>query len=307
MTEINYHKVTIVMTDGQEFETRSTYGKEGDRIKLDRDPLTHPAWTGSLTSGSASYIASESLKSQEVSKLLKKLNFINITEENKSEIDLLIVVGGDGFMLRTLHNYVIENKNTHVYGVNTGNVGFLMNKCFKDLIDHIEHATLAQLTLLKMEATDTSGKRYHYIAVNEVYVFRKANQIVEMNITINDKLKVEKFRGDGVILSTPTGSTAYNFSAGGPILPLNSNLLALTSINSYYPRHWNGALISNDTIVQIDINDTKNRPALVVSDYKEFHNISQIKIQKDHENTITLLFDKDYPLNERIFDRQFLY
>ncbi|PRD36079.1 UNVERIFIED_CONTAM: nadK [Trichonephila clavipes] len=307
MTEINYHKVTIVMTDGQEFETRSTYGKEGDKIKLDRDPLTHPAWTGSLTSGSASYIASESLKSQEVSKLLKKLNFINITEENKSEIDLLIVVGGDGFMLRTLHNYVIENKNTHVYGVNTGNVGFLMNKCFKDLIDHIEHATSTQLTLLKMEATDTSGKKYHYIAVNEVYVFRKANQIVEMNITINDKLKVEKFRGDGVILSTPTGSTAYNFSAGGPILPLNSNLLALTSINSYYPRHWNGALISNDTIVQIDINDTKNRPALVVSDYKEFHNISQIKIQKDHENTITLLFDKDYPLNERIFDRQFLY
>ncbi|WP_423349177.1 NAD kinase [Wolbachia sp. wLmal] len=256
------------------------------------------------------YVASPSPKSQEVSKLLKKLNFINITEENKSEIDLLIVVGGDGFMLRTLHNYVIENKNMHVYGINTGNVGFLMNKCFscsEDLIDHIEHATSTQLTLLKMEATDTSGKRYHYIAVNEVYVFRKANQIVEMNITINDKLKVEKFRGDGVILSTPTGSTAYNFSAGGPILPLNSNLLALTSINSYYPRHWNGALISNDTIVQIDINDTKNRPALVVSDYKEFHDISQIKIQKDHENTITLLFDKDYPLNERIFDRQFLY
>uniref|UniRef100_A0A1A9VJS9 NAD(+) kinase n=1 Tax=Glossina austeni TaxID=7395 RepID=A0A1A9VJS9_GLOAU len=139
MTEINYHKVTIVMTDGQEFETRSAYGKEGDRIKLDRDPLTHPAWTGSLTSGSA--------------------------KENKSEIDLLIVVGGDGFMLRTLHNYVIENKNTHVYGVNTGNVGFLMNKCFKDLIDHIEHATSTQLTLLKMEATDTSGKKYHYIAL----------------------------------------------------------------------------------------------------------------------------------------------
>ncbi|MDM8335408.1 NAD kinase [Wolbachia pipientis] len=256
------------------------------------------------------YIASESPKSLEVSKLLQKLNFINITEENKSEIDLLIVVGGDGFMLRTLHNYVIENKNVHVYGVNTGNVGFLMNKCFscgEDVIDHIERTISTQLTLLKMEAADISGKKYHYIAVNEVYVFRKANQIVEMNITINDKLKVEKFRGDGIILSTPTGSAAYNFSAGGPILPLNSNLLALTSINSYYPRHWNGALISNDTIVQIDINEVENRPALVVSDYKEFHNISQIKIQKDHDNTITLLFDKDCSLDERIFDRQFLY
>ncbi|WP_353287780.1 NAD kinase [Wolbachia endosymbiont (group B) of Gerris lacustris] len=253
------------------------------------------------------YIASLLPKSQEVSKLLQKLNFINITEESKSEVDLLIVVGGDGFMLRTLHNYVIGNKDTHVYGINTGNVGFLMNKCFEDLIDHIEHAVPTQLTLLKMEATDISGKKHRYIAVNEVYVFRNANQIVEMNITINDKLKVEKFRGDGIILSTPTGSTAYNFSAGGPILPLNSNLFALTSINSYYPRRWNGALISNDTIVQIDINDVENRPALVVSDYKEFPDISQIKMQKDHENTVTLLFDKDCSLDERIFDKQFLY
>ncbi|MCA7010325.1 NAD kinase [Wolbachia endosymbiont of Tribolium confusum] len=256
------------------------------------------------------YIASSLPKSQEVSKLLQELNFINIAEASNPEIDLLIVVGGDGFMLRTLHKYVIGNKGIHVYGINTGNVGFLMNKCCsrdEDLINHIEHAVPTQLTLLKMEATDISGKKHHYIAVNEVYVFRNANQIVEMNITINDKLKVEKFRGDGIILSTPTGSTAYNFSAGGPILPLNSNLFALTSINSYYPRHWNGALISNDTIVQIDINDVENRPALVVSDYKEFPDISQIKMQKDHENTVTLLFDKDCSLDERIFDKQFLY
>ncbi|MCA4775273.1 NAD kinase [Wolbachia endosymbiont of Mansonella ozzardi] len=256
------------------------------------------------------YVASESPKSQEVSKLLQKFNLINITEENKSEIDLLIVIGGDGFMLRTLHNYVIGNKNIHVYGVNTGNVGFLMNKCFsrsEDLTDNIEYTIPTQLTLLKMEATDIGGKKYHYIALNEVYVFRKANQIVEMNVTINDKLKVEKFRGDGIILSTPTGSAAYNFSAGGPILPLNSNLFALTSVNSYHPRHWNGALISSDTVVQIDINDVENRPALVVSDYKEFRNISQIKMQKDHENTVTLLFDRDYSLDKRIFDRQFLY
>ncbi|CCF78113.1 inorganic polyphosphateATP-NAD kinase [Wolbachia endosymbiont of Onchocerca ochengi] len=256
------------------------------------------------------YIASLSPKSQKVSKLLQKLDFVNITEKSKFEVDLLIVVGGDGFMLRTLHNYVIENKSVHVYGTNTGNVGFLMNKCFsyiEDLIGHIEYATSAQLTLLKMEAIDISGNSYRCIAVNEVYVFRKANQMVEMNITVNGKLKIEKFRGDGIILSTPTGSTAYNFSAGGPILPLNSNLLALTSINSYYPRHWNGALISNDAIVQVDVNDVENRPVLVVSDYKEFHNVSQIKVQKDHENTITLLFDEDYSLDERIFNKQFLY
>ncbi len=116
------------------------------------------------------YVASKSPKSQEVSKLLQKLNFINITEENKSEVDLLVVVGGDGLMLHTLHNYVIGNKDTHVYGVNTGSVGFLMNKYFssgEDLINNIEHATSAQLTLLKMEATDLSGKKYHHLAVTK--------------------------------------------------------------------------------------------------------------------------------------------
>ncbi|UWI83136.1 NAD kinase [Wolbachia endosymbiont of Howardula sp.] len=256
------------------------------------------------------YIASHLPKSRRISQLLEQLNFINVKQDNRSKVDLLIVVGGDGFMLRTLHNYIIKHRHTHIYGINTGNVGFLMNKCVdrcEELINHIKYATSTQLTLLKMEISDINGNSCQYIAVNEVYIFRKTNQIVEMNITINSKLKLEKLRGDGIILSTPTGSTAYNFSAGGPILPLNSNLLALTSINSYYPRHWNGALIPNDKIVQIDIHDTKKRPVLVVSDYKEFHNISQIKIQKDHESTMTLLFNKDYSLNERIIDRQFLY
>ncbi|MDG7056132.1 MAG: NAD kinase [Wolbachia endosymbiont of Meromenopon meropis] len=256
------------------------------------------------------YVASKSPKSQEISGLLQKFNLVDIANKDKSKIDLLIVIGGDGFMLRTLHNYVIGNKNIDVYGLNTGNVGFLMNNYFNceiNLIDKIEYAIPTQLTLLKTEATDIIGKKYHFLAVNEVYIFRKANQVAEMNISINDKLKVEKFRGDGIILSTSIGSTAYNFSAGGPILPLNSNLLALTSINSYHPRHWNGALISNDTVVQIDINDVKNRPVIIVSDYKECHNISQLKIQRDNENTVTLLFDKNHSLDERIFDMQFLY
>ncbi|WFW29951.1 MAG: NAD kinase [Wolbachia endosymbiont of Menacanthus eurysternus] len=256
------------------------------------------------------YAVSDSPKSQEIPKLLKKLDFIKITEKNKSEVDLLIVVGGDGFMLRALHNYVIGNKNIHVYGVNTGNVGFLMNKyfnCSNDLVDSIECATPTQLTLLKVEVINIGGKKHHYIALNEVYVFRKTNQIVEMNIIINGKPKIKKFRGDGVILSTPTGSAAYNFSAGGPILPLNSNLFALTSINSYHPRHWNGALILSDTVVQIDINDVRNRPALVVSDYKELHDILQIRMRKDYENTVTLLFDRNSSLDERIFDKQFLH
>lgn len=253
------------------------------------------------------YVASESSRSQEVSKLLQKYNFIDIAKEDKPDIDILVVIGGDGFMLRTLHNYIIENKNIHVYGINTGNVGFLMNNLNEDLIDHIKYAIPTKLTLLKMEATDINNKKHYHTAVNEVYVFRRTNQIVEMSVTINDRLKIEKLRGDGIILSTPTGSTAYNLSASGPILPLNSNLLALTPINSYYPRHWNGALISNDKVIQLNIDNAQNRPVIVVSDYRELHDISQVKIQKDHKNTITLLFNQDYSLDERIFDTQFLY
>lgn len=254
------------------------------------------------------YVASESSRSQEVSKkLLQKCNFIDIAKEDKFDIDILAVIGGDGFMLRTLHDYIIENQNIHVYGINTGNVGFLMNNLNEDLIDHIKCAIPTKLTLLKMEATDINNKKYYHTAVNEVYVFRRTNQIVEMSVTINGKLKIEKLRGDGIILSTPTGSTAYNLSAGGPILPLNSNLLALTPINSYYPRHWNGALISNDKVIQLNIDNAQNRPVIVLSDYMELHDISQIKIQKDNKNTITLLFNKDYSLDERIFDTQFLY
>ncbi|OEY87036.1 NAD kinase [Wolbachia pipientis] len=252
------------------------------------------------------YVASESPKSQAVSKLLQKLNFINILEEDNPRVNLLIVVGGDGFMLRVLHNYVIEkNENISVYGINTGNVGFLMNQPEEDIMHCIKHAVSTQLILLKMEATDINNKKYYYKAINEVHIFRQTNQIVEISVIINGKLKIEKLRGDGIILSTPVGSPAYNFAAGGPVVPLDSNLLALTSINSYYPKYWNGALISNNTVVELDIHDVENRPAIVVSDYKELHNISHIKIAKDQQSTITILFDKEYPLDARILDRQF--
>jgi NAD+ kinase len=252
------------------------------------------------------YVASDSPKSQEISKLLKKLNFVNVTEEDNASVDLLVVVGGDGFMLRVLHSYAIERGNVRVYGINTGNVGFLMNKYKADLISSIEHAVPAKLILLTMEATDINNTKHYYKAINEVHIFRQTNQIVEMDVLINSNLKIEKLRGDGIILSTPIGSPAYNFSAGGPILPLNSNLLALTSINSYYPKYWNGALISNCAVVELNIHDVVNRPAVVVADYKECYNISKIKIVRDQQNTVTLLFDKEYSLDERIFDSQFI-
>lgn len=255
------------------------------------------------------YIASDLPKSRDISRSLEALGCINVAERSLHAIDILVVIGGDGFMLRTLHNYVIENRNVPVYGINTGNVGFLMNNHFplnEDLINQIKNSVPAQLNLLSMYAIDIYGKKYKHIAVNEVYLFRKTNQIVEMNITINNTLKMEKLRGDGIIVSTPIGSTAYNLSAGGSVLPLNSNLMILTPINSYSPKSWKGALISSDTVVQLDIHNVERRPVVVVADYKEFHNISQVKIQKDSSNVITLLFDRKYSLNERIFDKQFL-
>ncbi len=253
------------------------------------------------------YILADKVKSKEIYNLLRESKFIDIKQNSPSNIDLLLVIGGDGFMLHSLHNYII-GKGIHVYGINYGTVGFLLNKSLEEnLIEHINKAIPTELVLLKMKATDINGKEYYSTAVNEISLFRKTNQVIHIKITINNELRIEKLIADGVMLSTPAGSTAYNFSAGGPILPLNSNLFALTPISPFRPRRWRGALLPNNALVELEILDPQNRPATVVSDYTEFHNISKIEICKDLDNKITLLFDCDHSLDERIFSEQFLF
>lgn len=265
------------------------------------------------------YAVADSVKSQQVYNFLKRSSFINIEQQGSiSDIDLLLVIGGDGFMLHSLHNYVI-GKSIPVYGINYGTVGFLLNKSLEEagvllnesleenLIQHINKAIPTELTLLEMKATDVNGQEYHSVAVNEVSLFRKTSGVVHIRIMINNELRMEKLIADGIMLSTPAGSTAYNFSAGGSILPLNSNLFALTPINPFRPRRWRGALLPNDYLVELKIIDSQSRPVTVVSDYTEFCNILKIKIYKSQNRKITLLFDNDHSLDERIFSEQFLF
>ncbi|ABD45580.1 ATP-NAD kinase family protein [Ehrlichia chaffeensis str. Heartland] len=239
--------------------------------------------------------------------LEKQYGLIDIKKNEDIAIDLLIVIGGDGFMLHSLHNYVVNKcNNVPVYGINYGTIGFLLNQYSEyNLIDRINEAIPTQLTILNMVATDTDKKQYNAIAINEVSLFRSTHQATNLQIKINSKLVMEKLVSDGVLVATPAGSTAYNFSAGGSILPLNSNVFSLTAINSFRPRRWRGAILTNSTIIEIDVINPKVRSVAAVADYTEFRNITNIKIKKDTDTTITLLFDKERNLEERITNEQF--
>lgn len=269
--------------------------------------------------GKIAYAVADSVKSQQIYSFLKRSSFIDIEQqESTSDIDLLLVIGGDGFMLHSLHNYVIGN-DISVYGINYGTVGFLLNKSLEDegvllnesleenLIQHVNKAIPTKLALLEMKATDVSGQEYYSVAVNEVSLFRKTNRVVHIRITINSKLRMEKLVADGIMLATPAGSTAYNFSVGGSILPLNSNLFALTPINPFRPRRWRGALLPDDDLVELEVIDSQNRPVTIVSDYTEFHNVLKVKVYKSPNRQVILLFDYDYSLDEKIFSEQFLF
>ncbi|AAZ68814.1 NAD kinase [Ehrlichia canis] len=239
--------------------------------------------------------------------LEKQYGLIDIKKNKEAAIDLLVVIGGDGLMLHSLHNYIVSKYiNIPVYGINYGTVGFLLNQ-YSDhnLIDRINQSVPTQLTVLNMVAIDTNKNQHNAIAINEVSLFRSTHQAANLQIKINSRLVMEKLVSDGILVSTPAGSTAYNFSAGGSILPLSSNVLSLTAINSFRPRRWRGAILTNSTIIEVDVINPKIRSVSAVADYTEFRNITNIKIKKDNDITITLLFDKGHNLEERIINEQF--
>ncbi|KJV69206.1 NAD kinase [Candidatus Neoehrlichia procyonis] len=255
------------------------------------------------------YVASSSIENKKVSFFKKKYNLIDIKENPNSLIDLLIVMGGDGLMLHSLHNYVIQRcRKIPVYGINYGTIGFLLNKYSdNDLITLINNAISTKLLLLKMTAVDTSGIQHNAIAINEISLFRNTHQAANLKIKINNKLVMKQLISDGVLVASPAGSTAYNFSAGGSILPLSSNIISLTAINSFRPRRWRGALLPNSAVVEIEVLNPETRLVTAAADYTEFHNIKNITIQQAHNLEITLLFDPHNRLEERIITEQFLF
>ncbi len=222
------------------------------------------------------------------------------------EADVIIALGGDGFMLETLtRNMALIRKGLPVYGMNRGTVGFLMNEFNKDdLPSRLRAAKAATIHPLKMTATGEDGT-VSELAFNEVSLFRQTRQAAHIRITVDGRERMPKLIADGVLVATPAGSTAYNLSAHGPVLPLSSDILALTPISAFRPRRWRGALIKADAKVVFDVLNPKKRPVSATADNKEHRHITRVCVEQDISTSLTLLFDSDHGLDEKILREQF--
>jgi len=222
------------------------------------------------------------------------------------EADVIVALGGDGFMLATLHRYMRDRMP--IYGMNRGSVGFLMNEYREDdLIDRLNSAEMNKVHPLSMVAFDRSGTAHKAIAINEVSLFRETYQAAKLRISIDGKVRMDELICDGVLVATPAGSTAYNLSAHGPILPINSPLLALTPISPFRPRRWRGALLSNNAKVAIEVLEPEKRPVSAVADHSETRSVIRVDVQLARSIDLYMLFDPDHSLDERILSEQFRY
>lgn len=220
------------------------------------------------------------------------------------DADLIIALGGDGFMLQTLHRYADLDKP--FYGMKLGTVGFLMNhQEINGLLERLSEAEPAVLRPLEMIAQTESGSESRSLAYNEVSLLRQTRQAAHIAIELNGKDRLEELICDGVMVSAPAGSTAYNFSAGGPILPLDSHTVALTPIAPFRPRRWRGAVLRSDTTVRFRVLDPYKRPVSATADSHEVRNVLEVVVREARTPGVTLLFDRGHNLEERVLAEQF--
>lgn len=221
------------------------------------------------------------------------------------EADVVCALGGDGFMLQTLHRHGTLGKP--VFGMKLGTIGFLMNQ-FRpdDLCERLAAAQPAVLHPLEMTALTESGASVHSLAYNEVSLLRQTRQAAHMRIQLNRRDKLDELVCDGVLVATPAGSTAYNFSAHGPILPLGSSVIALTPIAPFRPRRWRGAILRADTEVRLEVLDSDKRPVSATADSHEVREVVEVVIRCSERHSVTLLFDPEHNLEDRILNEQFL-
>ena len=220
--------------------------------------------------------------------------------------DVVVALGGDGLMLQTLHK--VLSRRVPVFGMNCGSVGFLMNDFSTDrLIERLAAAKPTRITPLQMHVTDVEGRQYDALALNEVSLFRTTYQAVKVEIRVDGRTQMEELICDGVLLATPAGSTAYNLSAHGPILPIDSPLLALTPISPFRPRRWRGAILPNTAVVMFKTHETEKRPVSAVADNTEIKNVVEVVVQENRAQRVTLLFDPGTGLEERVLSEQFRY
>lgn len=223
-----------------------------------------------------------------------------------ADADVIVALGGDGFMLETLHRNM--SRPLPIYGMNQGSVGFLMNIYKPEgLIDRIARADTNEIHPLRMHAIQRAGTTQEAIAINEASLHRQTGQASKVKISIDGKERVPEVICDGVLVATPAGSTAYNLSAHGPILPLNAGVLALTPISAFRPRRWRGALLPREATVHFEILEPFKRPVSATADASEVRDVAEVTITEARDITLGLLFDPEHNLEERILSEQFAY
>ena len=221
-----------------------------------------------------------------------------------AETDVVVALGGDGLMLQTLHRFM--GTGTPIYGMNLGSVGFLMNEFHEgNLHERLDRAERSVVHPLLMVATDATGTAHTARAINEVSLLRQTYQAAKLRISIDGKQRLAELIADGLLVCTPAGSTAYNLSADGPILPLDSPLLALTPISAFRPRRWRGALLPDRTRVSIEVLEADKRPVSAVADHYEYRSIRRVDVAMDRNADLVMLHDPGHSLEERILLEQF--
>ena len=246
------------------------------------------------------FVASE-MPSAQLAKKRLEAQYGSIEPENA---DHIVALGGDGFMLETLHQFL--RSDIPIYGMNQGTLGFIMNEYVEiDLPARVASAQSVIIHPLCMTAQRVNGEIIRALAFNEVYLLRQTRQASKLRVLIDGVERIEELICDGIITATPAGSTAYNLSAHGPIIPLNANLLALTPISPFRPRRWRGALLPHTAKIRIEIMDGEKRPVSAVADYTEVREVQSIEVEEDVAVSLTILFDPEHSLEERVLREQF--
>ncbi len=247
------------------------------------------------------FLAAETRIAQDAAKALSK-RYGNVTPQ---EADVIVALGGDGFMLQTLHG--TQHLNTPVYGMNCGTVGFLMNEYQEhDLSARLDEALEELVNPLRMKAIREDGSVHEALAINEVSLLRAGSQAAKLKISVDGRVRMEELVCDGALVSTPAGSTAYNYSAHGPILPIGADVLALTAMSAFRPRRWRGALLPKNATVRIDVLQPEKRPVMADADSRSAGNVLSVEIHSEPDVQHRILFDPDHGLEERLIREQFV-
>ena len=247
------------------------------------------------------FYSSDTAEAQEAKKKLTA----RYGQTQPAQADILVALGGDGALLHAMHDMV--GKGVPVFGMNRGSVGFLLNEYREDALpERIAKAQKVVLHPLRMMATGMDGRQAEAIAFNEVSLLRETRQTAKIEIVVDDVTRLAEMICDGILVSTPAGSTAYNLSAHGPIIPLGSQILAMTPISAFRPRRWRGALLPCHSRIRLNILEPKKRPVSAVADFTEVRDVASVDIAEDRSRTLTLLFDPESGLDERIRKEQFM-